>query len=241
MLSRGLHRDQSCLDSNPRRIEPATTQPVYPGAGIPEGDALWDRGYTPCGTGRMAEDSPAPESSPRERHPKTWRDRIGRILRSGDPSSRMGIRALRPPGRVACSPALLRPPTIRNERWSLPWLLPFWRWRKVTTSSPLYRGIKFFGLRWFKSGARNHLPANRSAEFRFEVRVWIRGSVTATFSPNVTAALSWAALMHRGKILAHLASSWGSRYPSFGTLCHGRGPRGGRPLLEGANVDYPRC
>ena len=25
--------------------------------------------------------------------------------------------------------------------------------------------------RWFKSGARNHLPANRSLEFRFEIRV----------------------------------------------------------------------
>jgi hypothetical protein len=34
---------------------------------------------------------------------------------------------------------------------------------------PQYRGIKSFGLRWFKSGARNHLPAKKPLEFRFEI------------------------------------------------------------------------
>ena len=29
--------------------------------------------------------------------------------------------------------------------------------------------IKSFGLRWFNSGARNHLPANRPLEFSFEI------------------------------------------------------------------------
>jgi hypothetical protein len=36
---------------------------------------------------------------------------------------------------------------------------------------PQYRGIKSFGLRWFKSGARNHLQANKSPGFCFEIAI----------------------------------------------------------------------
>jgi hypothetical protein len=49
--------------------------------------------------------------------------------------------------------------------------LPWNRREGNATSSSPHWGIKSFGLRWFNSGARNHLQANRSLGFCFEILV----------------------------------------------------------------------